>query len=55
VADEWVLVAFVDREGLAALSRTRPGELGERRRGYDWESAGEQLLSTEFSQDEILF
>jgi len=55
VADKWVLVAFVDRERLAASSGARPGELGERGRGYDWKRAGEQLLSAEFSQDEILF
>jgi hypothetical protein len=55
VADEWVLVSFVDREGLATLSCARPGELGEGGSGYHWKGAGEQLLSAEFSQDEILF
>jgi hypothetical protein len=55
VADERVLVAFVDGERLTASSGARPGELRKRGRGYDWEGAGEQLLSAEFSQDEILF
>ncbi len=55
VADERVLMPFVDRERLAALSRAWPRELGEGGGGYHWEGAGEQLLSTEFSQDEILF
>jgi hypothetical protein len=55
VADEWVLMAFVDRKRLATPSGVRPSELGERGCGYDWKGAGEQLLSAEFSQDEILF
>jgi hypothetical protein len=55
MADEWVLVPFVDREAFTALRRARPGELGEGGGGYDWERAGEQLLSAEFSHDETLF
>jgi hypothetical protein len=55
MADERVLMSFVDGERLAALRGVGPGELGERGRGYDGKRAGKQLLSTEFSQDEILF